>query len=374
MSTGQKTGREPDFGSQPLYDKNYRIDWGTIEEQPWVKPMMECMQDPVWHAEGDVWIHTQMVCEALLKLEDFRKLGSKKQHLLVLAALLHDIAKPQTTRVEAGRVVAPKHALIGEHKARVLLWNLPLEERETVCGLVRLHGFPVWAIDRQDVYRQIRRHALRLDLHLLYLLAKADVLGRIGDNTDHMLESVELFKELCLEVDCYGKAPDFHNDHSRFKFFRQDAEYPSAIYDDTVFEVTLMCGVAGSGKDTYVKQLDLPSVSLDDIRERLKIPHEDRKGQGRVIQHAMEEAKVLARKKQSFIWNATNLTRDLRNKVISMLEVYGARFRIVYIESSLDNILERRRDEIPTANLLKMAERLEMPTLDEAHQVVYNRN
>jgi len=59
----------------------------------------------------------------------------------------------------------------------------------------------------------------------------------------------------------------FHNSHSRFKFFQTQAEFPAEIYDDTQFEVVIMSGIAGSGKDTYVRKLDLPVVSLDDLRQ-----------------------------------------------------------------------------------------------------------
>ena len=31
-------------------------------EQPWGRAMAGCAQDAGWHAEGDVWTHTKMVC------------------------------------------------------------------------------------------------------------------------------------------------------------------------------------------------------------------------------------------------------------------------------------------------------------------------
>lgn len=80
-------------------------------------------QDPDWHGEGDVWMHTRMVCEELAQMEEFRKLPALQRQELFFAALLHDIGKTRCTRQEAGRLVAPHHAAVGAHIARSLLWE-----------------------------------------------------------------------------------------------------------------------------------------------------------------------------------------------------------------------------------------------------------
>jgi hypothetical protein len=35
------------------------------ETEPWARAMAACGQDAHWHAEGDVWTHTRMVCAEL---------------------------------------------------------------------------------------------------------------------------------------------------------------------------------------------------------------------------------------------------------------------------------------------------------------------
>ena len=37
-----------------------------VDEFPWARQMIDCPQDVLYHAEGDVWTHTQMVVDALL--------------------------------------------------------------------------------------------------------------------------------------------------------------------------------------------------------------------------------------------------------------------------------------------------------------------
>ena len=52
--------------------------------------MAQTPQDPAWHGEGDVWTHTCMVCEALVNLDEYRKMDTDSRRILLLAALLHD--------------------------------------------------------------------------------------------------------------------------------------------------------------------------------------------------------------------------------------------------------------------------------------------
>ena len=82
------------------------LDWERLTERfAWLHGLAGCPQDPVHHAEGDVWIHTKMVCEALVALPAWQALPVGERTVVLAAGLFHDIAKPATTRCdEAGRV------------------------------------------------------------------------------------------------------------------------------------------------------------------------------------------------------------------------------------------------------------------------------
>ncbi|MBL7828936.1 MAG: ATP-binding protein, partial [Saprospiraceae bacterium] len=133
-------------------------------------------------------------------------------------------------------------------------------------------------------------------------------------------------------------------------------------------------GLPGSGKDTIAEKLDMPVVSLDQIRQNLGIKHDDKNGQGSVAQAAYKQAKTFGAKKQSFVWNSTNLTTDMRNRLIHALSVYNPRFRIVYVETSMANIEHRRAENIPMDRLRALQNKLDMPLPEEAHVVEYGRN
>src|SRR5262245_20256639 len=110
-----------------------RVLWDDLQAFDWVRALADCPQDPIHHAEGDVWIHTRMVLETLLSMPGYRALGEADRRAVHIACLMHDIAKPQTTRIEeGGRITAKGHSRAGELMVRRLLWELeaPFSLRE----------------------------------------------------------------------------------------------------------------------------------------------------------------------------------------------------------------------------------------------------
>ncbi|MBK8566022.1 MAG: AAA family ATPase [Saprospiraceae bacterium] len=372
MSIGQKTGSGPNFGLSGLL-KNNGPDWDSLRKTEWFSALYDCPQEPDYHAEGDVGTHTEMVVAALLALPEYGDLPEREQAALLAAALLHDVAKPGCTVIEDGKISSPRHAAVGEKMSRDLLWDADFHLREMVCSLVRLHGLPLWVLEKPNPYSAVSGASLRVSNHLVYLLAKADVLGRSCTDQPALLERCEYFREFCLENDCFEQPRPFHNAHSRFRYFFTDARYPAELFDDTRFTVEILSGVAGSGKDTYLLRNQLPIVSLDDLRREMGVSHGDSTGQGHVIQRAQELAKRYAAAQQSFVWNATNLTADLRSKIIGLLSVYNPFFKITYLETSRENVFARRKEDIPRAALEKMFRILDMPLPVEGHEVGWVR-
>ena len=80
-------------------------------------------QNPFFHREGDVLTHTKMVCGELIGMSAFQTLPPVQKTELFLAALLHDIGKVKTTRLENGIPAAPHHAAAGSLIARKFLWK-----------------------------------------------------------------------------------------------------------------------------------------------------------------------------------------------------------------------------------------------------------
>ncbi len=368
----------------PKYKIGTELDWDElVNSYGWIADMKGVEQDSIWHSEGDVYTHTKMVIEELIKLSSFNSLSEQDKHVLISAALFHDIEKRSTTTEEEIegqiRIVSPRHAKKGEYSTRQILYTdipTPFDIREQICKLVRLHGLPLWAISKNNPDKEVIYSSTVVNNKLLSILATADVFGRICQDKDEMLIKIELFKELCKENICYTKPREFKSNYGRFLYFNNEDGYIDYNpFDDLTCTVTVMCALPGSGKDTYIKEnLDQPILSLDDIRREHKISPKDKKGNGQIIQLAKEKAKQHLRAKESFVFNATNITKDMRSRWISLFTDYKAKVKIVYIEVPYKILLKQnsnREHKVPENIINKLIGKLEIPDLREAHEVEY---
>ena len=352
------------------------VPWDDLQVFPWVRALEACPQDAIHHAEGNVWIHTRMVLETLVEMPGFQALGAEDQRAVYVACLMHDIAKPVTTRVEDdGRVTAKGHSRAGELQARRILWELgaPFALREQVCGLIRYHQIPFYLIERDDAQRVAAEVSVAARCDLLALVAEADIRGRICADMPRIVDQIELFRELCRDEGCFSEPRKFASDHTRVVYFRSEGRQPDVeVWDDTRSEMVMMSGLPGAGKDTMIRRRfgDLPVVSLDALRDTMDIDPDE--NQGQVVQAAREQARELLRRGESFVWNATNLNRQRRAPILSLAGDYGARIRIVYVESPAATLFAQnkaREASVPEKVIRRMTERWEVPLLSEAHVV-----
>ncbi len=365
------------------------IPWKAIESVfgDFLAPMGHTPQNPQWHGEGDVLTHTKMMLKALVELAAYQALDTKKQQAVFLAALLHDIGKPKCTRMEDGKWVSRGHGIIGAEMARQALWlelglcGTPEKQqlRETVCDLIRYHSAPVYAIDDPDGKRRLMRIAANgvqvpdFTLELLCLLSQADVTGRISDDKARQLEQIDLCRELARESGCYDRPFAFPSAHTKYAYLSgKNIQPEQTLYDDTWGEVILLSGLPGTGKDTWIQENlpDVPMVSLDGIRREMGLAPE--KNQTPAVEEGRKRAMEYLRKKQSFVWNATDLSPMVRQKQIDLFTAYHGAVRIVYLETPWQEQLRRNRERqyaVPESAICHMLSKLIPPEDHEAHRV-----
>jgi predicted kinase len=358
-------------------------EWAHLEcKFGWVERMKEVPQDAFYHAEGNVAVHTQMVLTALCNEPAFINLNAQEQEILWAAALLHDVEKYSTTVIgEAGGVASPGHARKGAMTARRLLYQnespAPFEIREQIVGLVRYHGLPIWVFEKPDPLKAMVKASMEVNMRWLALLARADMLGRICSDKDEMLYRIDCFEAYCREHDCWDSLRNFCSPEAKVYYLSNELSYLNYVpFDLPSFEVILMSGLPGAGKDTFIRKnfKDIPVISLDSIRSEWGIKPTDKSGNGKVIQEAKERARVFLRKKQSFVWNATNITQQMRLQLIDLFVSYKAEVNIVYLEVPYKQLYLQNRNreaQVPDVVLDKLINKLEVPVLWEAHKVTY---
>ena len=154
---------------------------------PEMEALVGCEQEPEWHPEGDVWVHTLMVIdESRRRIDDLPRWAKVA---VMLGAVCHDFGKPSTTAFFDGRIRSHNHEEAGVAPARALLDRLNVhaidgvDVRPQVFGLTAHHLKPgAWHKVRDQVGDgAFRRLAQKVDLELLARLAEADCTGRTGE-------------------------------------------------------------------------------------------------------------------------------------------------------------------------------------------------
>jgi tRNA nucleotidyltransferase (CCA-adding enzyme) len=158
---------------------------GVIDKLfPDLKALVGCPQEPSWHPEGDVWVHTlQAVDLAAGYLAD---LPYPRKVVVMLGTLCHDLGKPPTTKVIDGRIRSLDHEAQGIAPTQRVLDRLNVhtmegyDVRTQVVAIVADHLKPGLFYRERDKVGDaaFRRLALKCELDLLYRVAKADSLGR----------------------------------------------------------------------------------------------------------------------------------------------------------------------------------------------------
>jgi tRNA nucleotidyltransferase (CCA-adding enzyme) len=162
------------------------LDLGVIAQLlPEMKPLVGCQQEPEWHPEGDVWVHTLMVIDKARELNG--DLDRPQLITVMLGAVCHDLGKPATTAFLDGRIRSLNHEEAGVAPTVSLLDRLNIhtidgfDVRSQVVGLTAHHLKPGMLRKAENVGDgAFRRLAQKVDLELLARLARADCLGRTG--------------------------------------------------------------------------------------------------------------------------------------------------------------------------------------------------
>jgi len=150
--------------------------------------LQQTPQDPVWHPEGNVWLHTLMVVDKAAQVIRQNEMDEKQKLVVMLGALTHDFGKVITSEEINGRVRAFDHEKMGVDLAKDFLNQLGVdnETTEKVLKIVANHMAPGGLRKSEKTGTKvtdgaIRRLALRLHpatIEELLWVSQADHLGR----------------------------------------------------------------------------------------------------------------------------------------------------------------------------------------------------
>ena len=188
------------------------LELGVIDRLlPELRTLVGCAQEPDWHPEGDVWVHTLMVVdEARRRIDDLER---PRQIAVMLGAVCHDIGKPLTTAFVDGRIRSIDHEQAGVAPATAVLDRLNIhtiggfDVRKHVLGMVAHHLKPHAFSKTQPPAGDgaFRRLAQKVDLDLLARVAMSDCVGRAGH---HDCSGIDWFLERARQLGVQHAPPE----------------------------------------------------------------------------------------------------------------------------------------------------------------------
>lgn len=172
---------------------------GTIGIRKYILPEIDALkgvsQGEKYHLEGDVYKHT-------LKVLENAKPGIENQ----MAALLHDIGKPETQQILPDKITFYEHHDAGAEIARAIMKRLKFDKKTTdkVVTLVRRHMDPLRKKEMSD--KNLRKYIREVGdetVDAIMDLARADELGRLPPKNEipDLMERIEKIRKEPIKIE-----------------------------------------------------------------------------------------------------------------------------------------------------------------------------
>lgn len=195
----------------PSYGLDFLAGTRWLYLYPELAKMVGVPQDPGYHPEGQthpmgsLWVHTKHATDAAAMICDRNGIGGEDKVVIVLAALCHDMGKPETTIKINGNWRSPQHDKIGVVIAEKFLYRIGCLDRiiQRVLPLVSEHMICYGStVMTEKLVRKLSYKLGKASIRELLMLIEADHSARpplIGGLPLKAEDLMAISKELKLE-------------------------------------------------------------------------------------------------------------------------------------------------------------------------------
>ena len=194
-------------GVKPSRGLEFLRSSGWIAHYPELEVLVGLEQDPRWHPEGDVWVHTLQCMDAFAA----RRVGDSWEDLVVgFATLCHDLGKVSTAERREGRIISHGHEQAGEEPTRSFLARFTKQRDlvDEVVPLVVSHLAPIHLHKNRARDAAVRRLAIKVErIDRLLRVAFYDQLGR-GPEVSESFPAGDWLREKAAGLHVARNAPE----------------------------------------------------------------------------------------------------------------------------------------------------------------------
>ena len=194
--------------SKPSVGFELLRELGLLKYFKELEALINCEQEPEYHPEGDVWIHTLMCLDELAKILEKEKIEDEYKKLyLFYAVLCHDFGKPFCTKEINGKITSYKHESLGIEPTISFLEKLTNEKKfiEIVCSLVKNHLIPFQLYLSHSSEKAVKRLSLKVNIEDLCLVCLADCLGRDIEDKCKCYDAINWLNEKAKELEIHNE-------------------------------------------------------------------------------------------------------------------------------------------------------------------------
>lgn len=184
---------------KPSIGMNYLKDLGILKYFIELERLVACIQDKEYHPEGDVWIHTLMTLDEMVK---YKTNDEYRDLYLFYALLCHDLGKPLCTKTIEGRITSHKHESLGVEPTINFLTKITNEKKfiEKIIPLVKNHLAPFQLYKAESSLKAVKRLSLKCNIEDLCIVCLADCKGRTIPNKDKCDKAVSWLLKKAREL------------------------------------------------------------------------------------------------------------------------------------------------------------------------------
>lgn len=355
-----------------------------------VQRLKDTPQNPRYHAEGNVYNHTQLVLDHYFQYAEKNELSQSEKVIYYWAAVLHDLGKIEVTRWEWGRWRASGHEEAGVSIARDILMGRPEvseAERKAILSLVRWHHIPLrWGLQQRKLEDYILL-GTQVDIEQVGLFGTFDLKGRECEDKDKVLNLASQFQqEIVPQVqEALGTYQELQIRYKSLDTRQQDALWTAFSNreskliqqllkinlpkrEEKIPQVIMTIGTPRSGKSHYIEEQYPHYHRLEStIFENNKISTQK-------LDLFKTEISSHLDKKSFLALDGSHLEVNLRQNLANHIRSEGARLQYIFFERSFAQLkVQNRLSANPLEERILQAahKELHLPHPWEAHGIQF---